>query len=42
VRIVIKTYDRGFTYDFTQRAGMKVERVPLGPVNAASMAPAIP
>ncbi len=43
VRIVIKTYDRGFTYDFTQRAGMKVERVPLGPVaRSAVSANALP
>ena len=33
LRIVIRTVDRGFTYDFTRRAMMKVERVPLGPAS---------
>lgn len=42
VRIVIKTYDRGFTYDFTQRAGMKVERVSLGPVRTSTAVQALP
>jgi len=31
VRILVKTFDRGFTYDFTQRAGLQVERVVVGP-----------
>ena len=38
VRIVVKTFDRGFTYDFTQRAGLKVERVGLGPVSTSPIA----
>ena len=33
LRIVIRTVDRGFTYDFTRRAMMQVERVPLGPAS---------
>ena len=32
VRIIVKTVDRGFTYDFTQRATLTVERVALGPI----------